>query len=135
MGKTLREIDGADAMTQNVPPGSHRALEIEPGVARLVDADTARGLRPGEGRVRVLACGICGTDLHLLHGMTLPRGASYPVRPGHEVAGILTEVHSDAPGAKVGDLVVLHPISACRECPDCLDDRPLYCPHARVLGI
>lgn len=106
---------------------------MDQGAARL-----RRGPEPetpeGFARVRVLTCGVCATDLHLLKGMVLPRGASYPVRPGHEVAGIVEEVNaSDAPVA-VGDLAVLHPLAPCGHCPGCLRGEDQRCDSVRALG-
>ena len=78
---------------------------------------------PGFARVRVLACGVCATDLHLLHGMVLPRGAAYPVRPGHEIAGIVEHVNGDGARVKEGDLAILHPLATCGHCQACLAER------------
>ena len=111
-----------------------RYVEVDAGAARLREGpepDTP----PGHGRVRVLACGVCGTDLHLLQGMVLPRGATYPVRPGHEVAGIVEQVDArDAPVA-VGDLAVLHPLAPCGRCPGCLRGEDQRCDAVRALGV
>jgi propanol-preferring alcohol dehydrogenase len=67
--------------------------------------------------------------------MVLPRGASYPVRPGHEVAGVVE--HVNAVGARVseGDLVVLHPLAPCGRCPACLRGEDQRCDSIRTLGI
>ena len=109
-----------------------RCLEVEPGRARLREAAPA-ALPAGWGRVRVSACGVCGTDLHLLHGMPLPRAATYPVRPGHEVAGTLVE----GAGAQLapGDPVVLHPLIPCGVCVSCRRGRENRCRKATVLGL
>ena len=42
---------------------------------------------------------MCGTDVHMLHGMALPSGLDYPLRPGHEVCGMVVEVADDLVGA------------------------------------
>ena len=89
---------------------------------------------PGWALVRVIACGICGTDVHLLHGMTLPRGVEYPVRPGHEVAGLVERAEPND-FVKVGDLVVLHPAFACGTCPACRRGADHLCAEGRMLGI
>jgi NADPH:quinone reductase-like Zn-dependent oxidoreductase len=83
-----------------------RYLELAPGEAVLAEGPPPE-LSPGDARVRVLACGICGTDVHALRGMVLPKGARYPIRPGHEVAGIVEEVHNGTSGVSVGDLVAV----------------------------
>jgi 2-desacetyl-2-hydroxyethyl bacteriochlorophyllide A dehydrogenase len=111
-----------------------RYVEFDAGAARLREGpepDTP----PGWARVRVLACGVCGTDLHLLSGMTLPRGAAYPVRPGHEVAGIVEHVEAVDGAVTPGDLVVLHPLAPCGACPACVAGEERRCEQPRALGM
>ena len=43
----------------------------------------------GQVRIKVAATGVCGTDLHLLHGAF---GAQLPLVPGHEIAGVIDQV-------------------------------------------
>ena len=109
-----------------------RFLELMPGSA-VLRREPSRTLPSGWGRVRVAACGVCGTDLHLFRGMELPRGATYPVRPGHEVAGVLVEASGRGPA--VGTEVVLHPLLPCAECPACLAGVENRCRRAAILGI
>ena len=112
-----------------------RYVKVSPGQATLTEGPAA-ALRPGAARVRVLACGVCGTDVHLLRGMRLPAGASYPVRPGHEVAGTIVEfADGDCAGLALGDLVVLHPLDPCGVCGPCRGGQDQLCAEARVLGI
>lgn len=111
-----------------------RYLEVSPGTAALRDAPEPE-VQPGWARVRVLACGICGTDLHLLRGMVLPPGVAYPLRPGHEVAGIVEEVDGDGGSVRRGDLVVLHLLNPCGTCTECRHGQEQRCASARVLGI
>lgn len=107
-------------------------LEVQPGSARIVRGDSSE-LPAGWGRVRVSACGVCGTDLHLLQGMDLPRGRTYPVRPGHEVAGRLVEGGDERLAA--GNEVVLHPLLPCGECAACRSSFENRCRTAGALGI
>ena len=112
-----------------------RYVKVSPGQATLTEGPAA-ALRPGAARVRVLACGVCGTDVHLLRGMRLPAGASYPVRPGHEVAGTIVKfADGDCAGLALGDLVVLHPLDPCGVCGPCRSGQDQLCAEARVLGI
>jgi propanol-preferring alcohol dehydrogenase len=113
--------------------GAMRYVQLAPAEAHVTEGPRPE-VGPGDARVRVLACGICGTDVHALHGMVLPRGASYPIRPGHEVAGIVEEVADGATGVAVGDLVALHPLDPCGECADCLAGDEKRCRHVRALG-
>lgn len=111
-----------------------RFVEVSPGEVRLRSGEAPR---PGVGEVRidVAACGICGTDLHLLHGMVMPPGASYPVRPGHEVAGVVAELGAGVTSLSVGDAVTLHPLSPCGHCAACTAGAEQRCDEAKILGI
>jgi alcohol dehydrogenase, propanol-preferring len=94
---------------------------------------------PGEVRVRVNACGVCRTDLHVVDG-ELP-DISYPIIPGHEVVGRI-----DALGAGVDDLELGMRVGVpwlgftCGECPYCrmgkenLCDRPKFTGYTRDGG-
>jgi len=111
-----------------------RYVEMDFGAAALREGPPP-ATPPGFALVRVLACGVCATDLHLLSGMVLPRGASYPVRPGHEVAGIVERVNARDGGIVAGDLVVLHPLAPCGNCPACQRGEDQHCRALRALGI
>lgn len=112
---------------------SNRRLVISPGELSLQDAP--REERPaGWARLKVLACGICGTDLHLLHGMKLPLGAAYPVYPGHEVAAEVIEADAGC-GPQPGTKVVLHPLLPCGRCDDCVSGRENHCSSGEMLGV
>ncbi len=114
--------------------GLLRHVLLSPGEVVLMEGPPLE-LTPGDVRVHVLACGICGTDIHALHGMVLPRGATYPIRPGHEVAGIVQEVYDDgAADVSVGDLVALHPLDPCRTCEACVSGHDKRCDNVRALG-
>ncbi|KAJ1375667.1 Polyketide synthase, enoylreductase domain [Sesbania bispinosa] len=77
---------------------------------------------------KVLYCGICHSDLHMLKnewGMSI-----YPLVPGHEIVGIVTEVGSKVQKFKVGDRVgVGCMVDSCRSCQNCADNLENYCPR------
>ncbi|KAI3464776.1 hypothetical protein Pfo_021439, partial [Paulownia fortunei] len=85
---------------------------------------------PGEHDVqlKVLYCGICHSDLHLVQnelGFTI-----YPVVPGHEIVGVVTEVGTKVEKVKVGDKVgVGCMVGSCRKCDQCANDLENYCPQ------
>jgi len=87
----------------------------------LRDAEL-RSLNPDEIRLRVAACGICGTDLHL-HPGEEEREAGF----GHEIAGTLLEVGSGVTDLSVGQKVVLESASACGRCANCRNCRQELC--------
>src|SRR5215218_2355509 len=111
-----------------------RYVEVSPGAVDVREGPSLP-LESGLARVRVSACGICGTDVHLARGMRLPRGVSYPVRPGHEVAGEVLEVGPGAHGLTPGVEVVLHVLDPCGHCRECLAGHEQQCRDARVLGL
>lgn len=110
-----------------------RRVVIEPGSISV--RDMPRDERPpGWSRLQVLACGICGTDQHLFHGMVLPPGVSYPVYPGHEVAARVVESDPQT-GPDPGSIVVLHPLLPCGTCSACEAGADQLCRTAGMLGI
>ncbi|PRQ31796.1 putative mannitol dehydrogenase [Rosa chinensis] len=76
---------------------------------------------------KVLYCGICHSDLHNVkneHG-----SSTYPLVPGHEIVGEVTEIGSNVQKFKVGDKVgVGCLVGACQSCDSCTDHLENYCP-------
>lgn len=89
--------------------------------------------RDNEVLVRVRAGGICGTDLHILHG-TSPV-ATYPRVPGHEFVGEVVERGKGVTRVREGDHVVVEPIRFCGICYPCSIGRPNVCERLEVLGV
>ena len=87
----------------------------------------------GEVVVRVERAGICGSDLHILHGSN--PFARYPRVIGHEFAGYVVAVGSGVTGVAEGDRVVVDPVLACGHCHPCRIGRPNVCGHLEVLGV
>ena len=85
----------------------------------------------GDVRVRVEACGICGTDLHFYHqGLAVPGRA-----PGHEIAGFVDALGEGVDGIEVGARVAVEPLRTCGGCRFCAEGRGNICREMRVLGI
>ena len=89
--------------------------------------------KPGlkECLVKVLACGICGTDRHIYHG---EYPSAKPVILGHEFGGVIEEVGSNSK-FKVGQVVSVDPNIICGTCPDCVAERTAFCPDLTALGV
>ena len=85
---------------------------------------------PGQALLRVLACGVCRTDLHVLDGeLTRPK---LPLVLGHEIVGeVVSSAGRFAPGDRVG---VPWLGWTCGECPHCLAGRENLCDRARFTG-
>jgi propanol-preferring alcohol dehydrogenase len=86
----------------------------------------------GEARVRVQACGVCGSDLFLQKGGF---GVPLPVVPGHEAAGVVDAVGPDAGDIAVGTQVALYYIDAPADTPYARRGRPNIGPHVRRMGV
>ncbi|KAH9712635.1 Cinnamyl alcohol dehydrogenase 8 [Citrus sinensis] len=82
--------------------------------------------------IKVLYCGICRSDLHMLKN---DWGIStYPLVPGHEVIGVVTEVGSKVEKFKVGDKVGAgFLVGSCHSCHNCANNFENYCP--KLIGI
>ncbi|KAJ8543975.1 hypothetical protein K7X08_025593 [Anisodus acutangulus] len=76
---------------------------------------------------KVMYCGICHSDLHQLKNEW--SNSIYPMVPGHEVVGVVTEVGSKVDKFKIGDKVgVGCLVGSCRKCENCDNDLENYCP-------
>jgi D-arabinitol dehydrogenase (NADP+) len=87
---------------------------------------------PGEVLVRVLVAGVCGTDAHLHEGEF---GPTYPLTPGHEVAGEVVAVGEGVTTPIVGSLVTFDNAAVCGHCPECRRGRPAFCANLRAQGV
>lgn len=88
---------------------------------------------PGEIRIKVTACGVCRTDLHVIDG-ELP-DPQVPIIPGHEIVGRIDAIGAGvedlAIGARVGIAWLGH---TCGVCPYCVDGRENLCDHPLFTG-
>ncbi len=88
---------------------------------------------PGEVLVKVAACGVCRTDLHVIDG-ELP-DIVYPVTPGHEVVGTVAALGTEVTGLAVGARVGVPWLGySCGACADCRAGRENLCVAARFHG-
>lgn len=88
----------------------------------------------GEVLIKVQACGVCHTDLHIVEGELIP--PTYPITPGHQVVGTIAGLGpGDQNNMKLGDRVGLPWLfSACGECEFCRSGRENLCPNACFTG-
>lgn len=87
----------------------------------------------GEAVIKVEACGICGTDIHVLHGEFAP--TRYPIVPGHEFCGEVVAVAKDVRNVKVGDFVAVDPSLFCGHCRQCRAGRFNLCENWNATGV
>ena len=90
--------------------------------------------KAGEVLIKVMACGICGTDVHIFCG----DGGCFPTPAGtvlgHEFAGIVEAVGSGVTGIRVGDRVCVDPNQLCNECDYCKSGMGHFCEAMTGIG-
>ena len=104
----------------------------EPGQISLTDVPVPEP-GPDEIRLRVAACGICGSDVH---GYTGASGRRIPpLVMGHEAAGTIDAVGAGVTGLAAGQRVALDSTVFCGSCEQCRSGRENLCSHRQVLGV
>ncbi len=88
---------------------------------------------PNDVLVEVKACGVCGSDVHILKGETFP-GFS-PIILGHEGCGTIKTLGESVSGWKAGDRVVIDCVTTCGNCFHCLGGRDSICLNRKLTGI
>ena len=100
--------------------------------------------RGEEVLLRVSACGVCHSDVHLWEGafdlgdgkrLDLTRGRDLPHTLGHEIAGEVVAPGPEASGVAVGDRRVVYPWLGCGDCPRCRTGDEHLCPTGHPMGV
>jgi S-(hydroxymethyl)mycothiol dehydrogenase len=104
------EVQGVVALERGKPVSLRTIVVPDPG--------------PGEALVRVMACGVCHTDLHYREGVITD---NFPFLLGHEAAGEVVGVGEGARGLEPGAFVVLNWRAVCGNCRACRKGKPQYC--------
>ncbi len=103
------------------------AFETRPIAERELDAK--------EVLIKVGACGVCGTDVHIYHGDKGSAEVHPPVILGHELSGIVVAVGAAVKKLKVGDRVSVDPNSYCGECHYCRIGKKQLCTNLYAVGV
>jgi propanol-preferring alcohol dehydrogenase len=100
---------------------------------RLDERAAERTPGPGQALLRVRACGVCRTDLHIVDG-ELER-PTLPLIPGHEIVGVVADTGAGVVGLKPGDRVGVPWLGwTCGQCIWCRSGRENLCESARFTG-
>jgi len=93
-----------------------------------------RDTGPNDVRIEILYCGVCHSDLHMARNEWKGFPTIYPVVPGHEIVGRVTEVGSGVSGFRVGELAAVGcMVDSCRQCPSCAEGLEQYCDRELIL--
>ena len=88
---------------------------------------------PDDVVVRLVACGICASDLHFLEG--LPTPGEPPITLGHEPAGLIEALGANVRGWAPGDRVAIHIGTGCGTCRSCASGMPNCCVTLQAPGL
>jgi len=105
----------------------------KPGEPLRIEEIPIPVIGPEDVLLDVKATGICGSDIHILEGVT-PTGFS-PITLGHEISGVVVEVGTNVRNWKTGDRVCVNCIVSCGSCYNCLRGRFSICTQRKLLGI
>ncbi|GAB1583718.1 Zn-dependent oxidoreductase [Phyllobacterium phragmitis] len=103
-----------------------------PHSLEVIETDRAEP-GPNEVRIKVSTAGICGSDIHILHGSN--PFAKYPRVIGHEFAGTVAATGAAVTSLAIGDHVVVDPVVSCGHCYACRIGRSNVCANLEVMGV
>ena len=98
-------------------------------VTKVEDPTPARA----EALIKVEACGICGTDIHVIRGEFAP--TRYPIIPGHEFCGEVVAIGKEVRNLRVGDFVAVDPSLFDGTCRQCRLGRFNLCENWNAIGV
>jgi L-iditol 2-dehydrogenase len=90
---------------------------------------------PGEVLVRVKACGVCGTDIHIFNGESGSAEVRPPVVIGHEFSGVVEQVGEGVRTIREGDHVTIDPNRSCGLCRYCRTGKKHLCESLSAVGV
>jgi L-iditol 2-dehydrogenase len=107
------------------------AVLHSPGDLRVEQIPVPESLDPKEVLVKVMAAGICGSDIdRVMHSGTY----EFPMVPGHEFSGLVEETGDNVDGLRKGDKVVVAPLMPCFNCRSCYGGHYSLCDQYSFLG-
>lgn len=84
--------------------------------------------------IKVMACGVCGSDLHIYEGDQGSTTTVPPLIQGHEFSGVVVKVGDAVTSIKVGDRVCVDPADNCGECYYCANGKMSHCLDMHAVG-
>ena len=110
---------------------SHARATFSPEGPFQLTTIERRELQPHDVLIEIQYAGICHSDIHTARGEWGP--VSYPLVPGHEIAGVVSRVGTEVTKYAVGDRVgVGCMVDSCRECDSCRKGEEQYCLHGNT---
>jgi len=113
-------------------PATMKALRYDKPESYAVVEVPLPTLRDNDVLIKVKACGVCGTDLHIHEGEFI---AKFPLIPGHETVGVVAAIGKDVKGFAVGERVCADNSELCNECFYCRRGQLLLCEKFEAHGV
>jgi (R,R)-butanediol dehydrogenase/meso-butanediol dehydrogenase/diacetyl reductase len=103
---------------------------------QTVEVSAFTPVKPGpeQVQIRVAYVGLCGTDLHIVHG-AMDKRIQIPLSFGHEMSGIIEAVGTQVTAWKPGNLVTVMPLDWDGTCPACISGYQHICQNLNFVGI
>ena len=117
-----------------MPEKMRAARFYKVGEPLKIDLIPVPRLRSEDVLVNIKACGICGSDIHIVYEGLTPTAYS-PITLGHEPSGVIADLGPEVKGWKVGERVTVNPFLTCGKCINCLSGNSQICFFRRVIGI
>ena len=93
------------------------------------------GIGADDVLIKVAACGICGTDVHICHGDNASAAVHPPVVLGHELSGTVVKIGAHVKTLREGDHVSVDPNSYCGKCHYCQIGKKQLCENLYAVGV
>lgn len=119
-------------MAEALPKTMKALLYDAPEKWRIVEDYPLPVVRDNDVLIKVKACGVCGTDLHIHEGEFI---AKFPLIPGHECVGVVAAMGKDVKGFQIGERVVADNSELCNECFYCRRGQLLLCENFNAHGV
>ncbi|KAI5855907.1 chaperonin 10-like protein [Tricharina praecox] len=113
-------------------PATMKALRYDKPKSYAVVEVPLPKLRENDVLIKVKACGVCGTDLHIHDGEFI---AKFPLIPGHETVGVVAAIGPAVKDFTIGDRVCADNSELCGECFYCRRGQTLLCEHFEAHGV
>lgn len=131
---TTIQQSGNTRSLSDIPQTMKAALMTEPHQISIVELPVPT-IKPDEVLVKVMAVGICGSDLHYYeHGRIGSYVVEKPIILGHECAGIVAACGENVTRFNPGDRVAIEPGITCGRCDACKSGRYNLCPDVQFLA-
>jgi len=113
-------------------PKTMKALRYDKPLSYAVVEVPLPVVRDHDVLIKVKACGVCGTDLHIHEGEFI---AKFPLIPGHETVGVVAAIGKDVKGFEIGERVCADNSELCNECFYCRRGQLLLCEKFEAHGV